>query len=182
MAQTISIDPMIWATIRKLAFDQQTSASKLVEAAISEYLERREKDRDGLATEPDTHEVYVEFRKDGVIKPIASGPGKLKLDGPTGQLAAPPWADPPPVAIAPSANDKGDSFGAAALIVPVTGGGSVVADAVIPALEKRLTDGPKIINDPQVAAAVATQQAQLAGRVFHPVPKPEPAKKPTRRR
>ncbi len=153
---------MIWATIRKLAFDQQTTASKLVEAAVSEYLERREKDRDQLATaEPDTHEVYVEFRKDGVMKPIASGPGTVRFDGPTGQLAAPPWADPPPVAIAPSANDKGDSFGAAAVIVP---------------------DGPKIINDPQVAAAMATQKAQLAGRVIHPVPKPESAKKPTRPR
>lgn len=171
--QKISIDPELWARTRRKAFDLKTTASKLVEEGLSQYLDQLDipgemrEPRERLATATATATTAT-------ATTTAPPPHKTIGLNPTGQravdqLRSAPWNDPVPVAvaesagsvaIAPSANNEKDGFGAAAVVVP---------------------DGAsKIINDPQVAAAMATQRAQLAGRTIHPVPKPE--KKPTRRR
>jgi predicted transcriptional regulator len=87
VGQTISIDPKMWATIRKLAFDRQTTASKIVEAALTEWFDREngvDKLRAGSATLRENHNVPKPIARVVSVETSAKGV----------TIAAAPWDEP----------------------------------------------------------------------------------------
>jgi predicted transcriptional regulator len=163
MGQTISITPEIWARVRHLAFDTQSTASKLTEMALIEYLDRVDRDHRGrLAT-------TEEAPKAGSGAPPWIAPASGSIIPPLMGLAARPGK--PVVSIAPPADE-----------------GLVPASAVIVGADEGVSGGGRSVTiedggyklTPEALAKRAAELATAKGVEFHPVPKP--ASKPKARR
>jgi len=155
VGQTISIDPKMWATIRKLAFDRQTTASKIVETALTEWQNRENggnKPRAGLATVKD----YTP-----PVKPIARVVA-VEEDERGVTVTAMPWDEQPTATITVEDVEKLDK-----------------ATAAAPAHRTVIEDGQYKLS-PEAMARRAAQLAAQKGREFNPVPKPVRKPRPKR--
>jgi hypothetical protein len=164
--QKISISPEIWARTRRQAFDTGSTASKLTEMALIEYLDRVDRDRRGRVA--NTEEAPP---KAGTGAPPWIAPASGSIIPPLMGSAARP--SKPVVSIAPPA-DAGLVSAAAAIVgfdEGVAGGDRTVV----------IEDGQYKLT-PDAMAAKATQLATAKGVEFHPVPKPTSKPKPTRTR
>jgi hypothetical protein len=105
VVQQISIDPELWARARRKAFDIRSTATKIVEAALTEYLDRLdEKPPAGPATKP---------------LPVPNRPEPIRAGNSGDPRGLAPW-DMSPAAepLSPPA-DETTTIGAAAEIVEI---------------------------------------------------------------
>ena len=155
MGQQISIDPQLWAQTRRLAFDTSTTASRIVETALAEYLTRvgeppaelatTKKPRRPIENDPPGPEFYPAAGEKIRLPGLRDEADQRPLDP---RLGA-PWDEvtKPIDALAPPASENG------------------------------AMNEPVVVNDPQVAAARAVE---LARRPITPVPKPTSTKRAKR--
>lgn len=186
MGQTISIDPAMWATIRKMAFDRQTTASKLVEAALTEYLAKQQKPPARLATkvgdDPDTKaELTRVATQTGHVIPEAVVPAiESRLRGERQVTMVAPWEkggeitthDKPIAKVTKVTETAAGLTVEAERVSPKVGVGAVIVGE----------DGPEpiVVSTPEEAKAAVAALPQR--RAFTPVPKPVSPKKTSRAR
>jgi hypothetical protein len=146
--QRLSLDPQLWNRTRRAAFDRGISASKLVETAIEEYLEREGKPRARVAkgvTLLDNHDASIPVARVDDIETTNRGVTihATKLDLRTIPQSKTVFEDapPPPVVVTAAPWD----------------------------VSPKATMGA-VITTPEEAAARVAEVAKA--RPFSPVPKP----------
>ena len=146
--QRVSLDPALWNRTRRLAFDTGTTASRLVETALAEFLDRQEKPPAKVAGEGPPDDAWAtllaphakqhvplpahDSQRPSITytgKPIARMTGVEEVEG--GLVFHAELLETSVVADPPHPDWK----------VQAPGGGSVVPDAVVPEIEQRIRGG-----------------------------------------
>jgi hypothetical protein len=193
MGQTISIAPEIWARVRHLAFDTQSTASKLTEMALIEYLDRIDKPPARLAVAQDPPKRYFNEPQEEITP--------RSID--RAAFGLPPRESLVPDAVVPVIEQElrqvVHKYDPAAMMSDPLLRESVSGQDALPPPAKRTPDygaveevlggkavgGPIIINDPKevakrVGAAMDAAVATSQPRPFTPVPKPVRKPRPKR--
>ena len=172
--QKISISPEIWARVRRRAFDTATTASKLTEVALAEYLDREDKPRAGAATK--SLAPLLEATRpitDAKIHEVSVTSKKMPWD----DAKTVPLLDPhdTPIGRVTSVNEVSGGIEVEAVVFGTSKpDGSIAPPAVV------IEDGEYKLT-PEAMAAKAAALAAQKGREFTPVPKPASTKKPSTR-